>query len=123
MQKMYLLCFVYCVCTISAAGIGILRLFTVFTFSIFPANKQFPPLKRTESLANMFGKLIPLYSQCGFNSPQTRRQQLHLGCMYLGSLSGGEEGVQSKQTCIVSPTHMFTPVPDPNSRPPADHLN
>lgn len=89
----------------------------------FPQTSSFPPLERMESLTNMFGRLIPLYSQCGFNSPQTRRQQLQLGCMYLRFPSGGEEGAQSKQTCTVSPTRMFTLDPDPNSRPPADHLN
>lgn len=52
---MYLLCFVYCVCTIVVTGIGI---FTVFTVTI--PHKQ--TYNRMESNANLFGKLIPLHS-------------------------------------------------------------
>lgn len=59
---MYLLCFVYCVCTIAVTGIGILQLF-FFAVLRSPslAHKQTVfPHKLMENNVNLFGKLIPL---------------------------------------------------------------
>lgn len=61
MQKMYLLCVVYCVYTMAVTCIGILQLFTVFTVCIPHEQTAFPP-KLMESNASLFGKLIPRYS-------------------------------------------------------------
>lgn len=60
MQKMYLLCFVYCVCTIAVTCVGILQLRRVFM--VFISHKQDFPHKLMESVSNLFIKLIPLYS-------------------------------------------------------------
>lgn len=107
----------YCVCTIVVTGIVVSQ----FLQSPFPTKtNRFFPHKLMESSANLFGKSIPLCRV--FNEPQTRTGQLQLHCMYCSFCLGGEERIQSKQTCIVSvpflPLHMFTLEPDPNSLPP-----
>lgn len=76
-----------------------------------------------ESKSNLFGKLIPLYSPpMWFQFTTNKNRTTTVGLYVFLLLSGGEEGAQPKQTCIVSlspaPTHMFTPDPDLNCRPP-----
>ena len=84
-KKMYLLCFVYCVCIIAVTGIGVLQLFTVS----IPHKQTVFPLKLMESNSNLFGKWIPLYCLPVWFQYTTNKNRTTTAVLYVFQLLSG----------------------------------